>query len=470
MLKKLVILGVIGFVAVTALGGTKLASYIRSEINSAREKAEANIPPEKELARLRNEIKLLDKDIMTVINEVAKQRVAVKELEGDVENLAKKQVEFKNQLIARADTIKKAETGDQPTSHVTFGSRTVNLADAKTELEADVKRYTTAQKSLESMQALLGNRIKVRDSLEKQLEAMKTQKAELTAAVDDMEAQLAALKLQQMESKYQTDDTRLAQIKEDLRKLRTKVDVEKEKLKLMPVALDSNPAPATSTKSVDGVFAAGVGSDTTGISFSFSRSTSTRVFSFRRSSLIFAIRVSSVWYLLSICWSFRAASWASMSSTAAVSSPFWAFIVSSCFSSESRTLIRFARSAWSESSDFWLVAYRLVAASSSTFASATATVRLPNVTWLAGWSALSALSSASRRAMSTSLSLLCLAASSSVWVWRSLTATRCLASSLTTARMSLSSNLISLRRRWISFSGGMLFSARSRASRISERM
>ena len=32
MLKKLVILGVIGFVAVTALGGTKLASYIRSEI------------------------------------------------------------------------------------------------------------------------------------------------------------------------------------------------------------------------------------------------------------------------------------------------------------------------------------------------------------------------------------------------------------------------------------------------------
>ena len=63
MLKKLVILGVIGFVAVTALGGTKLASYIRSEINSAREKAEANIPPEKELARLRNEIKMLDGEL-----------------------------------------------------------------------------------------------------------------------------------------------------------------------------------------------------------------------------------------------------------------------------------------------------------------------------------------------------------------------------------------------------------------------
>jgi DNA repair exonuclease SbcCD ATPase subunit len=255
MLKKLVILGVIGFVAVTALGGTKLASYIRSEINAAREKAEANIPPEKELARLRNEIKLLDKDIVTVINEVAKQRVAVKELEGDVETVAKKQVEFRNQLTARADTIKKAETADQPVSHVTFGTRTVNLTDAKNELADDVKRFTTAQKSLESMQSLLANRVKVRDSLEKQLDAMKVQKAELTAAVDEMEAQLAALKLQQMESKYQTDDTRMAKIKEDLRKLKTKVDVEREKLKLMPAALEPTPAPGASGKSVDDILA-----------------------------------------------------------------------------------------------------------------------------------------------------------------------------------------------------------------------
>ena len=60
---------------------------------------------------------------------------------------------------------------------------------------------------------------------------MKVQKAELTAAVDAMEAELAVLKLQQMESKYQTDDSRMAKIKEDLRKLKTKVDVEREKLK-----------------------------------------------------------------------------------------------------------------------------------------------------------------------------------------------------------------------------------------------
>jgi len=249
MLKKLVILGVIGFVAVTALGGTKLASYIRSEINSAREKAEANIPPEKELARLRNEIRLLDQDIVKVINEVAKQRVAVKELEGDVDTLAKKQVEFKAQLTERATAIKNAE------GHVTFGNRTLSIDAAKAELEGDVKRFSSNQKSLESMDATLAIRIKNRDTLEKQLETMKNQKTELTVAIDALETELTALKLQQMESKYQTDDTRLAKIKEDMRKLKTKMDVEKEKLKLMPSAMDAPAAPSTSGKSVDDIMA-----------------------------------------------------------------------------------------------------------------------------------------------------------------------------------------------------------------------
>jgi chromosome segregation ATPase len=243
MLKKMVILGVIGFVAVTALGGTKLASYIRSEIREARERAESNIPPEKEIQRLRNEIKLLDKDILAVVNELAKQRVGVNDLQTQTEELAAKQSKDKEILTARIDALEKAE------GHVTFGNRTIAIADAKVELDAATKRYATNQKSLDSLQALLANRIKVRDALEKQLETMKIQKGELTAAVDDMEAQLAALKLQQMESKYQTDDTRLAKIKEDLRKLKTKMDVEKEKLKLMPVV--SEPTPAANTPSTD---------------------------------------------------------------------------------------------------------------------------------------------------------------------------------------------------------------------------
>ncbi len=248
MLKKMIVLAVIGFVAVTAIGGTKLGSYIRSEIRAARERCEENIPPEKEIARLRNEVKLLDKDIMAVVNQLAKERVAVNQLKEQVDDLAAKQEQDKALLTTRAEAIRKAE------GQVTFGTRTLSIDEAKAELDAGVKRWTTTQKSLDGMQTTLASRIKVRDSLEKQLETMKTQKTELSAAIDQMEAELAALKLQQMESKYQTDDTRMAKIKEDLRKLKTKVEVEREKLKLMPVVLDP-PAPATNGKSVDDIVA-----------------------------------------------------------------------------------------------------------------------------------------------------------------------------------------------------------------------
>src|SRR5262249_25564315 len=125
----------------------------------------------------------------------------------------------------------------------------------KAELEEGVRVFTANQKSLEAMDTAIGSRGKVKEGLEKQLETMKAQKAELIAAIDSLEAELTALKLHQMESKYQTDDTRLAKIKEDIRGLRTKMEVEREKLKLLPAVFDSHATKSVSTKTVDDIMA-----------------------------------------------------------------------------------------------------------------------------------------------------------------------------------------------------------------------
>jgi chromosome segregation ATPase len=117
-----------------------------------------------------------------------------------------------------------------------------------------VRRYTLQQKTLESMEQALATRQRIRDTLARQLEVMKGQKAELTATIDALEAELQVLKLQQMESKYQTDDTRLARIKEGIRELQTQIQVEREKLRLLPAALENTATPA-SDKSVDDIMA-----------------------------------------------------------------------------------------------------------------------------------------------------------------------------------------------------------------------
>ncbi len=235
MLKKMVILAVVGFVAVTAISGTKIASYIQSEVRSARKQAEDSIPPENEVARLKTEVGLLDKDIKTLVNQLAKERVEVNQLKEKVDEMSATQSKNKELFNARLDAVEKAE------SQVTFGNRTMTVAAAVTELKTDKKRLDNAHKSLTAHEALLANRIKIRDSIEKQLEATKNQKSELAGAIEEMEAELALLKLQQAESKYQTDDTRLAKIKEDLRKLRTRVEIKREELKITQTVSEDDP-------------------------------------------------------------------------------------------------------------------------------------------------------------------------------------------------------------------------------------
>jgi chromosome segregation ATPase len=248
MLKKMVILSVLGFIAVAAFSGTKVASYIRSEVRSARQHAEDSIPPEKEIARLRSEVGQLDKDSKALVHQLAKKRVEVNQLKDDVDGLATKQSAEKARLLARAEIIDKAE------GQVTLDNRPMSVEAAKVKLEAEVKTYKSAQKKLEATQARLDSFIKQRDALEKQFETMQTLKTELSAAIDEKEAELTVLNLHQMESKYQTDDTRVAKIKEDLRKLGTKLDVQREELKLTQ-KVSEEPAPSVSGKSAGDIVA-----------------------------------------------------------------------------------------------------------------------------------------------------------------------------------------------------------------------
>lgn len=253
MIKKLIVVAVIGGLAVAAFKNSRIGSHIRHEIASIREAAESAIPPEKEISRLRSELKNLDQDVMKVVNLLAKERVEVETLKQTVADNRTRQSTTKELLTARANSIKEAEAKTE--SFVSFGDRKVGLTAAKAELEDGVKRYTSNQKSLETLELTLASRERVRDGLEKQLEALKGQKQELAVAIDALEAELTMLKLQQTESKYQTDGSRLARIKEDMRTLKQKVDIEREKLKLLPAAFDGAATSPTSNKSVDAIMA-----------------------------------------------------------------------------------------------------------------------------------------------------------------------------------------------------------------------
>jgi len=256
MLKKMVILGVIGFVAVTALGGTKLASYIRSEIRAARQEAEDSIPPEKELARLEDELKQFDKDLLTKAREVAAARKSVKKDQDDLQALTDQHNADKVRLDAFAKAIKDAEAGptEDTEKKVAFENRAIKIAKAKDELKAAVARYQAKEKSLETLEQTLAQSVENRDMLEKQLDTMKGKKDKLAIDLKKLRAKMNALKLQQMKGKPSVDDSRLSKLEEDMNKLETKLDVESDALDLVRPVLPPPAAPPASTESVDDIW------------------------------------------------------------------------------------------------------------------------------------------------------------------------------------------------------------------------
>jgi chromosome segregation ATPase len=251
MLKKMLLVGAVvgaGFVACKATGvGSKFVGIAKGEITGLTEWVESQIPPEKEIARLRKEVSALDKDIKNVGALLAKETVEVKYMKEDADKLRTQVSADSDKVIARGHAISDA------TEKVTFGGRTMSAADAKESLRNDVSRLVGKKNSLEAMEKSITAKERVRESLERQLDELKKKKVELAADIDTVEAQFQMLKVQQMESKYQFDDTRLAKIKASLLELRKKHDMTAEELKLAPTIREDRPS--AETQSVDEILA-----------------------------------------------------------------------------------------------------------------------------------------------------------------------------------------------------------------------
>jgi peptidoglycan hydrolase CwlO-like protein len=249
MVKKLLLVAVIGAAAIFGLRHTKLGGYVKNEAESLKTWAEEQVPVEKEISRLRKEVSGLEGDVRKVSNELAKEIVEVRYLREQTEEIRTKVGTEEDALRVRADAIKAG------TEKVNYGKLKLSPAEAKLHLEADVKRLMVDKSRLETLDKTLVARERVKENLEKTLDAMKKQKLELTAQIDAFEAEYKSLQLQQIESKYQTDTTRLASIKESLRSLKKKVDVEREKLNLNPTIVEDAPSAPTSSRSVDEILA-----------------------------------------------------------------------------------------------------------------------------------------------------------------------------------------------------------------------
>jgi len=259
MIKKLLLVAVVGGLSVAALKGTRMASYVRSEVTAMREAAEDQIPPEREITRLRAEVRLLDDDTLKVVKQLAR-------LQSDQADLGKRQKALDDRkgtageiLKAREAAVRAGEAkvkAGEVNVAVAFGEQTFSLDVGKARLKDAVRDYTDLDKELGRTRAKTDSQQRIIDKLEKQRLGMSRLKSDLDGAIDELEEELQALKLQQMESKYAatgSDDSRVAKIKESIAVQKKKFDVQRRELALMQ---EPEAAAVGPTESVDEIMAA----------------------------------------------------------------------------------------------------------------------------------------------------------------------------------------------------------------------
>ncbi len=92
MLKKMVILAVVGFVAVTRTRRNQRSGRTSAPRSTTLGRMSKTASRRKrKSAWLRNEVKLLDKDMLGLVNQLAKENVEVAQLQEKVNNFSAKQ-------------------------------------------------------------------------------------------------------------------------------------------------------------------------------------------------------------------------------------------------------------------------------------------------------------------------------------------------------------------------------------------
>lgn len=205
---------------------TDVGSYARLGWKNFKQDVKEQIPPEKEIERLRDDLSRLDRLTDKHISAIAEEMILIEEQKAKVVRL-QTQVATKREVVLALKA--KVETGD---AYVIHGDLRLSQEAAKDKLAREFSMYKSLERELAAEEQMLVAREESLANAREQLEAMRDTKKQLQVELCQLEAELKAIRVAQTRSKFQLDDSELARIKEGIAKVRHRVQVEQKTLEL----------------------------------------------------------------------------------------------------------------------------------------------------------------------------------------------------------------------------------------------
>jgi chromosome segregation ATPase len=219
MIKKGLLIAAGLVLASGLLFGRNALSYLSTAYHKVTTSVEDSVPVEFQIDRAREMVRKLDPEIRHAMHVIAKEEVALEQLEQQVKAAETQAEKDKSQIVRLQADL------SQNKSIYRYASRTYTASEVKDDLSRRFNRYKVADDTLASMKQMCDARVKNLDAAHQKLAAMASARRKLEVDIQNLEAKRKLVEVAQASSEYVFDDSQLARAKELINDIRTRLDV-----------------------------------------------------------------------------------------------------------------------------------------------------------------------------------------------------------------------------------------------------
>jgi hypothetical protein len=226
-MKKLLVIGLIGAVALFAIGRkTNVFSYASTLVTQVETDAKKQIPTKFELERVRQEIAGLDTDISQMIRPIAEYKADVQRLHKDIAVGQQAIEERKEKYLA---ILKDLEANKK---EFRFCGKSYSADRVRQQLQRDMDNLKLQEKNVKTQQQVLDAKQASLKATQEQLAKVVSKKREYELRLAQLEAMDQSLQVARIGSTVTIDTSRTTQIESALQNLEQRLAADEAELKM----------------------------------------------------------------------------------------------------------------------------------------------------------------------------------------------------------------------------------------------
>ncbi len=202
-----------------AILGTNACSYLTTGYNRAADSVTQSIPIEFQIDRARDMIDQLTPEIRRSMHIIAKEEVALEQLNSRIETAEKRAAKSKTDIMhLQADLNTGAKTFH-------YAGHSYSVSDVKRDLSRRFNRHKTADDTIKNLLAMQTARNNNLDAAQQKLQSLQNAQRALEVDVENLLAKHKLVEVAQATSDLNIDDSQLAKTKELIADIRARLDV-----------------------------------------------------------------------------------------------------------------------------------------------------------------------------------------------------------------------------------------------------